>query len=47
MNSNKKKSGVNARKALEMATNYVVSSPNLSVNDIFSIANKYFENLQK
>lgn len=47
MNSNKKRGIKNARKALQMATNDVILNPNLSIDNVFPIADKYFENLQK
>lgn len=47
MKNNKKKTSVNAREALQVATNEVISSPNLSIDDILLIADGHFKNLQK
>ena len=47
MESNNKKTAENARKALKMATATVIANPNLSMDDVLTIADRNFANLQK
>lgn len=45
-NTNKKKAE-NARNALKMACETAIETPNLSIDDVFLIADKYLKEMQK
>lgn len=47
MKNKNKKTAENARMALKIASAMVIADPNLSINDVFAIADKEFAFLQK
>lgn len=47
MEKNNKKKAENAREALKTATATVIANPNLSMDDIFTIADRNLADLQK